>query len=77
MLRIMELHKKEEFSILDLKDAATPSLEKNQNNSVGINNNEYFIGSYSPILELKTGMNKLLQYKLLVDNVNFILKYQK
>lgn len=35
--------------IWDLKDSAVPALEKNQHNPDAINNNEYFIGSYSPI----------------------------
>lgn len=35
--------------IWDLKDSAVPALEKNIHNPQAINNNEYFIGSYSPI----------------------------
>ena len=35
--------------IWDLKDTAVPAGEKNQRNPNAINNNEYFIGSYSPI----------------------------
>jgi len=35
--------------IWDLKDTAVPAGEKNQHNANAINNNEYFIGSYSPI----------------------------
>lgn len=35
--------------IWDLKETAVPALEKNQTNPNAINNNEYFIGSYSPI----------------------------
>lgn len=35
--------------IWDLKDTAVPAGEKNQHNPSAINNNEYFIGSYSPI----------------------------
>lgn len=35
--------------IADLQDSAIPALEKNQTNPKAINNNEYFIGSYSPI----------------------------
>ena len=35
--------------IWDLKDTAVPAGEKNQHNPNAINNNEYFIGSYSPI----------------------------
>ena len=35
--------------IWDLKDYAVPALEKNKHNPNAINNNEYFIGDYSPI----------------------------
>ena len=35
--------------IWDLRDTAIPALDKNQTNPDAINNNEYFIGSYSPI----------------------------
>ena len=35
--------------IWDLQDSAVPAGEKNQHNTNAINNNEYFIGSYSPI----------------------------
>ena len=35
--------------IWDLKDTAVPSGEKNHHNPNAINNNEYFVGSYSPI----------------------------
>ena len=35
--------------IWDLKDLAIPALEKNRHNPQAINNNEYFIGTYSPI----------------------------
>lgn len=35
--------------IWDLKDTAVPALERNQTNPQAVNNNEYFIGSYSPI----------------------------
>jgi modification methylase ngoPII len=35
--------------IWDLKDTAVPALEKNLKNPAAINNNEYFIGSFSPI----------------------------
>ena len=35
--------------IWDLLDSAVPAGEKNQHNPNAINNNEYFIGSYSPI----------------------------
>lgn len=35
--------------IWDLQDTAVPALERNQANPQAINNNEYFIGSYSPI----------------------------
>ena len=35
--------------IWDLKDSAVPALEKNYHNPKSINNNEYFVGSYSPI----------------------------
>ncbi len=35
--------------IFDLKDSAIPALEKNKHNESAINNNEYFIGSYSTI----------------------------
>lgn len=33
----------------DLEDTAIPALEKNHTNPNAINNNEYFIGDYSPI----------------------------
>lgn len=35
--------------IWDLQDTAVPALERNLTNPNAINNNEYFIGSYSPI----------------------------
>ncbi len=35
--------------IWDLQETAVPSLEKNKRNPNAINNNEYFIGAYSPI----------------------------
>lgn len=35
--------------IWDLRETAVPALEKNYHNSSAINNNEYFIGAYSPI----------------------------
>lgn len=35
--------------IWDLQDTAVPALDKNQTNPDAINNNEYFVGSYSPI----------------------------
>lgn len=35
--------------IWDLKDSAVPALDKNKHNPNSINNNEYFIGSYSTI----------------------------
>jgi len=35
--------------IWDLKDTAVPAGEKNQHNPNAINNNEYFVGDYSPI----------------------------
>lgn len=35
--------------ISDLQDTAIPALEKNKTNPRAINNNEYFIGSFSPI----------------------------
>ena len=35
--------------IWDLKDTAIPALDKNKHNPKAINNNEYFIGSYSTI----------------------------
>lgn len=35
--------------IWDLQETAVPALEKNKHNSEAINNNEYFIGAYSPI----------------------------
>lgn len=35
--------------IWDLRETAVPALEKNYYNSSAINNNEYFIGAYSPI----------------------------
>lgn len=35
--------------IWDLQDTAVPSGEKNHHNPAAINNNEYFVGAYSPI----------------------------
>lgn len=35
--------------ISDLQESAVPALEKNYHNPMSINNNEYFVGSYSPI----------------------------
>ena len=35
--------------IYDLQDTAVPALTKNHHNPSSINNNEYFIGEYSPI----------------------------
>jgi len=35
--------------IWDLQDTAVPALEKNKHNHDAINNNEYFVGAYSPI----------------------------
>ena len=35
--------------IWDLQDYAVPALEKNKHNPDAINNNEFFIGDYSPI----------------------------
>lgn len=35
--------------IADLQATAIPALEKNCHNPLAINNNEYFVGSYSPI----------------------------
>lgn len=35
--------------IWDLQETAVPALEKNHHNPDAINNNEYFIGAYSPI----------------------------
>lgn len=35
--------------IFDLKNTAVPANEKNKHNPLSINNNEYFIGSFSPI----------------------------
>jgi DNA (cytosine-5)-methyltransferase 1 len=35
--------------IWNLKDTAVPALEKNIHNPKAINNNEYFVGAYSPI----------------------------
>ena len=35
--------------IWDLKDSAVPALSKNKHNEQCVNNNEYFIGPYSPI----------------------------
>ena len=35
--------------IADLQATAVPALDKNQTNPAAINNNEYFIGSFSPI----------------------------
>lgn len=35
--------------IWDLKDTAVPAAEKNKHNPNAINNNEYFVGDYSPM----------------------------
>ena len=35
--------------ILDLQDNAVPALDKNKHNPKAVNNNEYYIGSYSPM----------------------------
>ena len=35
--------------IWDLKDSAVPALKRNYHNKNAVNNNEYFIGEYSPI----------------------------
>ena len=35
--------------IWDLKDSAVPALSRNYHNPESINNNEYFVGEYSPI----------------------------
>lgn len=35
--------------IFDLKDIAIPALDKNKHNPLSINNNEYFVGGFSPI----------------------------
>lgn len=35
--------------IWDLKDTAVPALKRNYHNPESINNNEYFVGEYSPI----------------------------
>lgn len=35
--------------IWDLKDSAVPALVRNYHNPKAINNNEYFVGSYSPV----------------------------
>ena len=35
--------------IWDLKDTVVPALEKNYHNKKAINNNEYFVGAYSPM----------------------------
>lgn len=35
--------------IWDLQETAVPALERNKHNPASVNNNEYFIGSYSPI----------------------------
>lgn len=35
--------------IADLQDSAVPALERNQTNPLAKNNNEYFVGSFSPI----------------------------
>ncbi|MCD7848160.1 MAG: DNA cytosine methyltransferase [Oscillospiraceae bacterium] len=36
-------------TIWDLQKAAVPALKNNQHNPAAINNNEYFVGAYSPI----------------------------
>ena len=36
-------------TIFDSQDTAIPALEKNKHNPKAINNNEYYVGSYSPI----------------------------
>lgn len=35
--------------MFDLQDTAVPALDKNQTNPKAVNNNEYFVGSFSPI----------------------------
>ncbi len=35
--------------IWDLQDSAVPALEKNYRNPIAVNNNEYYVGSYSSI----------------------------
>ena len=35
--------------IWDLQETAVPALENNQHNPCAVNNNEYFVGAYSPI----------------------------
>ncbi len=35
--------------IWDLKDTVVPALPKNKHNPMAVNNNEYFLGAYSPI----------------------------
>lgn len=35
--------------IWDLQDTAVPALKNNQHNPIAVNNNEYFVGAYSPI----------------------------
>nr|MCR5504346.1 DNA cytosine methyltransferase [Elusimicrobiaceae bacterium] len=35
--------------IWDLKDSVVPALPKNKHNPLAVNNNEYFLGAYSPI----------------------------
>lgn len=67
--------------IWDLQDTAVPSGEKNHRNPEAINNNEYYIGAYSPIFmsrnRVKDGMNRHLQFRHQEDNVSFIHRHLK
>ena len=44
--------------IYDLKNTAVPALEKNKHNDKAINNNEYFVGAYSPIFMSRNRVKK-------------------
>ena len=44
--------------IYDLRKSAIPALEKNKHNTKAINNNEYFVGDYSPIFMSRNRVKK-------------------
>ena len=68
-------------SIWDLQDSAIPALEKNKTNgnACKVPNNEYFIGHihlYScHATEYVHGMNRVLQFKLVVANASYIHRH--
>lgn len=74
--------------IWDLKDTAVPSGEKNRHNPDAINNNEYFIGAYSPIFMSRNrvkgsagaAINTVLELEprmAEIDNDELTLEFQK